>query len=136
MKTIHTMALSILSVIGIMSAKADEKSGSLEVKISGIRSNQGKIMAAVGDYTAAPGKMAGEMIQSDTTGVTIFFRSLPLGTHNLYVFHDENSNFTLDMGETGVPQEGFGAENQVQFQTKVVITSEPQTKSLKMFYLK
>lgn len=136
MKAIHTLALSILSVIGIMSANADEKSGQLKLKISGIRSNEGKIMAAVGDHKAAFDKMAGEMVQSDTTGVTIVFRSLPLGTHNLYVFHDQNNNFTLDIGENGVPNEGYGAENQQHYQTKVVITAEPQTKSLKMFYLK
>jgi uncharacterized protein (DUF2141 family) len=42
---------------------------------------------------------------------TCRFEGYPAGTYAIVVYHDENSNHTLDQGFLGIPTEGWGASN-------------------------
>lgn len=139
MKTMIQMMLVMIAMIVMASTNVEEKFGSLTVKVSGIRSNQGNVMIAVGDYQAAPDKVLGRLLPSDTMGVTFVFDKVPAGTHKVYLFHDENMNYKLDMDEKHIPMEGYGilpdANPQTDYETRVSVDDKPVSKSLMMHYL-
>lgn len=133
MKRIFTLAV-IFAALAVKSALAQNVGAPLTIKISGIQSNQGRVMIGVGDYINAPQNMKGNMIAADTSGVIWVVESLPIGEHKVHVFHDQNSNGKLDMNADGTPAEGVGA-GETSWQCLAVIGDKPQTINIKMVYL-
>ena len=78
---------------------------SLKIKISDIKKEGGTILIAVGDYSN-PTAMVSKMVKVEGKSVEFTLHDLPEGKTSLYVFHDENGNYALDMSENGVPLEG------------------------------
>lgn len=133
MKRIFTLAV-IFAALAVKSALAQNVGAPLTIKISGIQSNQGRVMIGVGDYINAPQNMKGNMIAADTSGVIWVVESLPIGEHKVHVFHDQNSNGKLDMNADGVPTEGVG-KFEASWQPQVTVSDKPQTISIQMVYI-
>ena len=69
----------------------------MTVKVKNIRSAKGKVMIAADK---------GQYAMADATGdtVTLVLKEVPEGKCKLYVYHDENGNYQLDL-EDGIPAE-------------------------------
>lgn len=139
MKRMMKMALAVLFTVGAMSATAQHKSGSLTIRVDGIATNQGSIIIGIKDAQNNSQKMIGKSVKSDTAGVVVVFEELPLGSHKILMFHDENGNSIIDISETGIPKEGYGVlksdKDYFQYETEVVIDEKPQTILMTMKYL-
>jgi uncharacterized protein (DUF2141 family) len=90
--------------------------GTITVTVTGIRSNDGKIMLAMWDQSAGfPTKSRKAMrVHYGTISAkksTIRLVGYAPGTYAISVFHDENSNGELDTNFIGMPKEGVGASN-------------------------
>jgi uncharacterized protein (DUF2141 family) len=86
----------------------------LSVDIVGLHSDKGKVFTAVycngvgfpGDFKKA---CANKMTSAHNQRVRVVFEGLPAGEVAVSMFHDENSNSTLDRNFLGIPKEGWGA---------------------------
>jgi uncharacterized protein (DUF2141 family) len=100
-------------------AKKTEGSLALTVRVRGLRSNDGEVLAALfASERGFPGEASHAARASRrrvTNGsVEIEFRDLARGTYAVSVLHDENASGTLDTGFLGIPSEGLGASNGAQ----------------------
>ncbi|MFS4466469.1 DUF2141 domain-containing protein [Maribacter sp. 2210JD10-5] len=81
----------------------------LNLKIDGVKSAEGNILAAV--YTSEDSflkfdkvyKTSGSKAIEGTTQIAI--KDLPKGTYAVAIFHDENGNNELDTNMLGIPKE-------------------------------
>ena len=89
----------------LVSANCAAQENSLKLKIGNIKKEGGTILIAVGDYTN-PMAMVSKMIKVDGNKAECTLYDIPEGKTNLYVFHDENGNYTLDRNGEGIPLEG------------------------------
>jgi uncharacterized protein (DUF2141 family) len=91
----------------------------LTVRVSGLRSNQGKVLVALfASERGFPGDAA-HAVHSATASVDggaaeLTFRGLARGRYAVSVLHDENASGALDTGFLGIPSEGLGASNAAQ----------------------
>lgn len=105
-KAIATIAKALFIVIlAASSIDSHAQENSLKLKISDIKKEGGTILIAIGDHSD-PMSMVSRMVKAEGKSVEITFYDLPEGKTNLYVFHDANGNYTLDMDENGTPLEG------------------------------
>jgi uncharacterized protein (DUF2141 family) len=77
----------------------------LEITISGIRNNKGKILLMIeSGNLKTPNKY-----MSEITGKSCNFvlNNIQEGTYKISAFHDENGNYEIDKDEKGIPTEGF-----------------------------
>jgi uncharacterized protein (DUF2141 family) len=83
--------------------------GNLEIEISGIKNNEGKIMLQL-LYTDQ--KVVTEVMSeiSDKKS-TISIKNLNPGKYAIRYFHDENLNGKMDTNFVGKPTEGYGFSN-------------------------
>lgn len=82
------------------------QTGNLTVKVTGIKGDTGYIMIGVGDVSNME-NMLGNMVS--VTGDSIAMggvANIPTGKYPVYVFHDANANYQVDMTEMGIPKEG------------------------------
>jgi uncharacterized protein (DUF2141 family) len=81
----------------------------LTVEVTGARSEQGHVLAAIydseGNWLKTP--LQGERVQAGARTVLVF-RNLPEGRYGITAFHDENSNGKLDANAMGMPTEAYG----------------------------
>lgn len=103
--------VTIVSLLGCGITHAAD----LDVGVSGLRSQQGKLRVAV---IAAPAQLDGAQppVQAQTVPITsstpqIQFKSLAPGRYAVMINHDENSNGKLDTNLIGMPVEGYGFSN-------------------------
>lgn len=87
----------------------------LNVDVSGLRSQQGKLRIAV-IASAAQLDSAQPPVQAQTLPITsstphIQFKNLPPGRYAVMINHDENANGKLDTNLIGMPVEGYGFGN-------------------------
>jgi uncharacterized protein (DUF2141 family) len=90
------------------------RTAQLAVDIVGLHSDKGKVFAAVycsesgfpGDFKKA---CANHIVSAKGRRVQLLFDALPAGDVAVSMFHDENSNSTLDRNFLGIPKEGWGA---------------------------
>ena len=96
-------------------AAAQVHAADLSVTVTGTRSAQGLVLAALyegADNFLKPGKHAAvQMAPVQADGATVVFRNLPAGRYALTAFHDENANGKLDFNLTGSPVEAVGFSN-------------------------
>lgn len=133
MKTIFALLATLSLSAATVYAQPEQKAPALTIKIDGIRNNNGKIMVALGDYRAID-KMIGTMTDSDSTGVTCTFETIPTGKYKIYTFHDENGNFQMERGADGRPLEGFGTDNNGSWEPEIEISDKPQDVLLRIVY--
>ena len=93
-----------------------ESSGSLEVKVSSLKSSQGGVMINLyrtGDGFPTKPQQALEQryIKPDSNLASVIFNPLPYGNYAVAVCHDENGNRDCDSNFLGIPQEGVGVSN-------------------------
>lgn len=93
--------------------------GDLTIDIRDVRGTKGKLQVAVFDreeaYRASDYEQAYALftlsINTGSNGVTL--HGLPRGEYAISLFHDENSNDEMEIGLTGMPQEGYGTSNAI-----------------------
>lgn len=106
-KTIKIMliAIAVMLLSGTAADCMAQEGGKVKVKVTGIRSDAGRIMVAAGDFNH-PETMAYGMADAKTGSVecTLYGKFEP-GT-NIYAYHDENGNAILDKDAEGKPLEG------------------------------
>ena len=88
--------------------------GDLTVTFSGVRSDRGKLSAALFRETDnwPDGKGFREVdIQPKAGDVTYVFKDIPPGHYAISAFHDENGNGVFDTNFVGMPKEGFCFSN-------------------------
>lgn len=95
MKTIGYKCIAVL-LFSMCTLVATAQSD-LTVKVTNIRSAQGRVMIATdkGQYT---------MVDAKGVDAVLELKDVPEGKCKLYVYHDENGNYQLDR-EDGVPSE-------------------------------
>ncbi|MCU0362360.1 MAG: DUF2141 domain-containing protein [Bacteroidales bacterium] len=100
-----TLALFLL----IISAAVCNAQLSLDVRISGIRNQTGKIMYQLFDENE---KVVDQQI-GEIKGDSCLFTSVNLkpGKYGLRYYHDENENMVMETGFRGIPKEGYGFSN-------------------------
>lgn len=86
----------------------------LTVKVTGIRSDKGKLRAALFQAPAGFPAEDGKAFQRDEVEIkngaaTVVFNKLAPGTYAVSVLHDENGNEKMDTNFLGIPKEGYGA---------------------------
>ena len=88
--------------------------GRVNVTVTGVRNNQGKLQFALfntaEDFIKKPFKTA-VLELSDVSDLTASFQGLPAGEYAIAVYHDENSNGKLDRNLLGAPTEDYGFSN-------------------------
>nr|WP_239692175.1 DUF2141 domain-containing protein [Xanthomonas floridensis] len=104
-------AVALVSLLGSAAAYAAD----LDVGVSGLRSQQGKLRIAV-IASAAQLESAQPPVQAQTVPITsatprIQFKDLAPGRYAVMINHDENSNGKLDTNLIGMPVEGYGFSN-------------------------
>lgn len=99
------VALGVVVPAGTMAAE-------VQVTITGLRSTQGRIKAALFrgdeafpvDYDAAYAVKLTRAVE----GARIVFRDVPAGEYAVSLYHDENRSGKLDTNFIGMPKEGVG----------------------------
>ena len=96
-----------------MTAAVAANSAELRVTVDGIRSDQGKIMAALHTsksgvaFPDGAGTVAAQWRVAQAGKIQFVFSDLPSGRFAIAVFHDENGNDSLDTNLLGIPKEGY-----------------------------
>ncbi|NPA67647.1 MAG: DUF2141 domain-containing protein [Chlorobi bacterium] len=110
MKKILTLLFAFL-----FSAVSFAQTGTLKIKVSGIKSHKGNIKAALYNEEGKESflkdlKNVYSKKQTAVTGdeVTIIFKNLPYGVYAVSLFQDENNNNILDRAKIGFPIEPYG----------------------------
>jgi len=88
-----------------------QKTGTLIVKITGIRNAEGNIRVAVRTDETNIAAATIAVIDPKTLTAEAVFDNLPEGDYGVAVFHDENKNEKLDFTDFGMPLEGYGHSN-------------------------
>ncbi|MEZ4384179.1 MAG: DUF2141 domain-containing protein [Nannocystaceae bacterium] len=117
------LALVAVAPAGAALALAADDSGvapievaDVGVRMSGFRSDEGKVMVALfrgsDGFPSSPDKAYRSAITKIRGGrASVDFIDLPPGEYAISVIHDENNNDTLDTNFLGIPKEGIGTSN-------------------------
>lgn len=97
---------------------AQSGTGTLTIRVTGARNNNGQIALAVFQNEAGfPGdgskavRLLQAKIDAQTRSAQFVLQGIPYGVYAASVFHDENMNRKLDKNFVGAPKEGYGASN-------------------------
>lgn len=118
MKKLLSIVVMMFSIVGVRPLFA-QTAKSISFRISNIPNKQGNVLLAT-----ANGKHYGMAEASDSV-VTICLNEFPLGKQAIYVFHDANGNFKMDMSDGKLPIEFCAVQN-------VQITEDDQTFEIKL----
>lgn len=99
-----------------LASTAAVQAADLEVRLQGLRSQDGSVRIAVVDGAAGwDGKAepvaAQQLSPVDGEILPVRFPDLAAGAYAVMVFHDENDNGRLDTNLVGMPVEGYGFSN-------------------------
>lgn len=99
---------------GIVSTNGQEnETFTLTVKISGLKSNKGNILAGV--YNSEIGflknEYKGDVVEIKEKRATIIFKNIDAGEYAVSFIHDENKNNKMDTNFFGIPKEDYGCSN-------------------------
>lgn len=98
MRTIISALAMMLSIMGAQPLFA-QIAKTVSFQIVDIPTKQGRILLVTGN-----GKHYGMVDATDAT-VKINLNDIPCGKHTIYVFHDANGNYKLDMSADNIPIE-------------------------------
>ena len=103
-------SIAVAAAAFTLAAAAPASAGTLNVKLSGIRTAQGSVQIDV--YAATRKRAAGRRVAARRGASDVAFDNLPPGAYVVYVYHDENGNGKLDTGGLlGLPTEGYAFSN-------------------------
>ena len=101
-----------------MSATAQSSSGSLQITVTGIRNNNGKILCSL--FKEGEGYPDQPTLAFYKTSAVIKDRKalisvdgLPIGYYAVALLHDENGDNKMNTSLVGLPKEGYGFSNNV-----------------------
>ena len=104
---------TILVFASILTTKAQEKTYTLQVTISGLKSDNGSVMAALyktkEDFLNKEFK--GEIVTIKNKIAYVVFKEVPKGEYAVSFVHDENNNKKMDTNFLGIPKEDYGCSN-------------------------
>ncbi len=127
---IITLLIHVLSVV--LSISPSKGSG-LHVKITGIESNEGKIILGIfkddGNFPTIGKQFKGYELDIKDKKASIRITDLAKGTYAIGICHDINSNQRMDKNFLGFPLEPYGFSNNVK-----AYTSEPSFKDAQFYY--
>ena len=108
---IMTAVLSLLTLVTIAQEKDTEMK--IDLKISGLSSNQGNLMIALYNSESSFLKKAYRTCTGIITNkkVNVRFNNIKPGTYAISCYHDKNSNQQLDFNGMGIPKEPTAASN-------------------------
>nr|WP_294511109.1 DUF2141 domain-containing protein [uncultured Rhodopila sp.] len=91
-------------------AVAPARAANLDVTVTGIRNNQGRVVVAICDRANFPKGACRYHGQAPARpgAVTVRVAGVPPGTWAAAVYHDEVGNQPLRYGLLGAPRQGFG----------------------------
>ncbi len=91
----------------------EKETYTLIVKISGLKSNKGHILAGV--YNSEIGflknEYKGDVVEIKEKRATIMFKNIDAGEYAVSFIHDENKNNKMDTNFFGIPKEDYGCSN-------------------------
>ena len=107
------VAIALVQVAG-----KTEEGGTLEVVVTGLKNDRGKVVMALiaskESYEKEDQALRSAEPEVKNRTVTVRFEDLPYGVYAVKVYHDENSNEKLDTNWTRImPKESFGFSNNV-----------------------
>lgn len=110
MKKLH---VSVLLIVGLLSASDLVAQGKLELTIKNIKEVKGTIRVALFNSESDFLKQAVEskVVKVSANEASIVFDKLKPGEYAVSVIHDVNENQELDKGFMGIPQEPYGFSN-------------------------
>lgn len=111
MKSLLVSAL--ICLLYVSSVFAQENNKSIRVNVSGLDSNQGKVMVAIyssSDNFLKEACFSKEALIQDYKAF-VSFENIQAGTYAIMCFHDENDNNKLDLNAKGRPIESVGVSN-------------------------
>jgi len=92
--------------MALAASHASAQEGTLKLRVSGLRSAEGKVMAVLVDHKD-PAKVAYAMAPATDNGTVECTLTGKINLEApLYVFHDADGNFNLNLDPAGVPVEG------------------------------
>jgi uncharacterized protein (DUF2141 family) len=109
MRTIKIVLTLVIAVLIFGSINAQNDTYTLEIKITELESNDGKVMVELLDEDQKT--VADAEVEITANMSVAVFNNLPAGTYAVQYFHDENSNGEMDTGMFGAPVEGYGFSN-------------------------
>ena len=114
------LLLGALLLVGGFAAVADEPGGdvtrgSLTVVVTGLVSNEGKIIIALfdsaEDFDKGDAFVRSAFVEPENKGAVWTFGDLPFGEYAFRLFHDENGNEKIDTNWVGIPKERYAFSN-------------------------
>ena len=100
-------------------AFAEPADASVRIEVAGLRGARGDVgcllFGTADGYPEVHAKAYRELhAPIEKAGAVCVFKNVAPGTYAAIVFHDENLNGKLDKNFVGMPQEGYGASNNVR----------------------
>ncbi|MEX0693646.1 MAG: DUF2141 domain-containing protein [Rhodospirillales bacterium] len=134
-RMVFSLTLTLLAFLLPFAAVA----AMLEVEVSGLASDQGRVHVALYDTPDAFPKSDGMLIKTKVPiqgGVArVVFDDLKPGRYAVAVFHDENGNNSFDQGIFGIPLESYGFSSGARaffaapsFEAAAFDVAEPETR--------
>ena len=105
-------------IFSILVANTTLFASNLHVQITGLLNTKGEVY--IGVYKKAENfpnvtkSYKAKIVKLQNTTLNYTFQHLPKGNYAIAVFHDENSNHSLDKNFLGVPSEGYGFSNNIK----------------------
>jgi uncharacterized protein (DUF2141 family) len=110
---------TLFCAMALHSAFAEPTDASVRIEVSGLRGARGDVgcllFGTADGYPEIHVKAYRELhAPIERAGAVCAFSKVAPGTYAAIVFHDENLNGKLDKNFVGMPQEGYGASNNVR----------------------
>jgi len=104
-----------MSILTILLIAVHFQTATLEVNVTNLKNDQGKVLIALFDSEAAYRTedriFKAARIEIINGEANYRFEDLPAGEYAIKVFHDENGNDEIDTNFVGIPKEGYGFSN-------------------------
>ncbi|MFN7645723.1 MAG: DUF2141 domain-containing protein [Burkholderiales bacterium] len=113
------LAAALLCAVPVRFAAAAPNDSDVRLEVSGLRDAKGRVgcllFATADGFPSDHAKAYAEKQAVVEAGrASCVFADVPTGTYAAIVWHDENVNGKLDKNFVGIPQEGYGASNDVR----------------------
>ena len=109
MKTIKGTITSLIALLTINIALAQNETFTLTIEITELENNEGKVMVELLDKNQE--RVADAAVKITTHKSNVTFDDLPAGVYAIRYYHDKNNNEKMDTGMFGIPLEGYGFSN-------------------------
>ena len=110
-----TLLISLIILLQVIKANAQEETYKLTVNVSGMETNEGKLFIAL--YTSEDNflknsdKTRGTRVIVKNKKAVAYFKYLKKAEYAISLFHDTNNNNKMDTKIFGIPKEPYGFSN-------------------------